>query len=151
MAVEIPARGKRGAKLPPLPKWIKPAALWLFERQMKAKGAPLGYLTTIGAKSGVERRVPLRVFVEGDAQWLVVASLGGSAGNPAWLHNLRAHPDRVTFEVDGSTHKVSARTLGPEERAVAWTRIVRDAPNFGDYEKSTDRVIPVIQLTRTDT
>lgn len=151
MAVEIPARGTRGAKLPQLPTWLKPAGLWLYERQMKAKGMHIGHLTTIGAKSGVERRVPLRVFVVDKDRWLVVASLGGSAGNPAWLHNLRAHPTLVTFEVDGSRYKVAARTLDPEERDVAWKRIVREAPTFGEYEQNTDRVLPVVELTKTDT
>lgn len=148
MSVEIPKRGSRGAKIPNPPAVIKRPMMWVFEQVMKLRGAPLAYLTTVGAKSGAERMVPLRVFDDGPDRWLVVASLAGSPKNPAWLHNLKAHPDKVRLRIDKTTVPVTASTLGPADRDVAWERIVREAPDFGTYQRSTDRVIPVVRLTR---
>ncbi len=148
MSVEIPKRGSRGATVPNPPAIIKRPMMWVFEQVMKLRGAPLAHLTTIGAKSGVERTVPLRVFDDGPDRWLVVASLAGSPKNPAWLHNLKAHPDRVRLRIGDTTMPVTPTTLDPAERDVVWERIVREAPDFGGYQRGTDRVIPVVRLTR---
>jgi deazaflavin-dependent oxidoreductase (nitroreductase family) len=150
VSIDIPPRGSRGANVPDLPKPLKLIGLKLFEIVKRLQRAPLGQLTTVGAKSGVERTVPLRRFDEGPGQWLVVASLGGAARNPAWLHNLAAHPDRATVEVGGRSVPVTATTLSGSERDAAWQRIVAAAPGFADYQAGTDRLIPVVRLTRRD-
>ncbi len=150
MSIEIPKRGTRGSSLANLPGPLKKVLLGLFELVVKLKKEPMGVLTTIGAKSGVERRNPLRPFDDGPGRWLVVASFGGAASSPAWLHNLKAHPDQVGFEVNGHRVRVSPATLTGAERDTAWERIVREAPQFAAYQKSTDRVIPVVRLTRIE-
>ena len=137
--------------MPNLPGPLKRVALGAFEVVQRLKGMPLVHLTTVGAKSGLERTVPLRVFAEGPDQWLVVASLGGAPQNPAWLHNLAAHPDQVTLRLGKDTFPVTPQTLAGAERDRAWARVVRDAPSFGAYQTSTDRVIPVVRLTRAVT
>ena len=105
-------------------------------------------LTTIGAKSGEERAVPLNWFPSDDGAWLVVASSGASARNPAWYHNLAAHPDRVRIDVDRQRIDVTAEQLHGEERARAWESIVAASPMYRDYAAATDREIPVIRLAR---
>ena len=148
MSIEIPRRGSRGAHIPDLPKPLKWLGLKAFEAVMRIRRAPLAELTTIGAKSGVERTVPLRVFKDGPDQWLVVASLAGAPQNPAWLHNLAAHPDQVTLQVDGQRLPVTPETVDGPEREAVWQRIISEAPDFAGYQSGTDRVIPVVRLTR---
>jgi deazaflavin-dependent oxidoreductase (nitroreductase family) len=58
-------------------------------------------LTTIGRKSGRERQTPVGWFPGKDDGWLIVASAAGAARNPAWFHNLAAHPDKVWMEMPG--------------------------------------------------
>jgi deazaflavin-dependent oxidoreductase (nitroreductase family) len=109
-------------------------------------GQPLVYLTTVGAKSGQRRTVPVMGFRD-EGSWLIVASMGGAAGHPAWFYNLAAHPDRVEIEVEGRKSAAAPETLGGAERAAAWERITREQPRFADYETKTDRQIPVVRLT----
>src|SRR5262249_44640879 len=68
-------------------------------------GHMLILLPDIGARSGMERVTPLGCFPQGDGRYVVVASNGGSPANPAWFHNLKAHP-RIEVEFDGETFTV---------------------------------------------
>jgi deazaflavin-dependent oxidoreductase (nitroreductase family) len=110
-------------------------------------GMDLLYLTTVGAKSGQKRVSPVARFADGDDAWLVVASNGGSAKNPSWYHNLRAHPDQVSMEFGGATRPVTVEELSGDRRDAAWQRIVATNPRFGGYPKKTARTIPVLRLT----
>ncbi len=84
---------------------------------------------------------------EGDGAWLIVASKGGSKTHPAWLNNMIKHPDDIWLEVGKRKMKVHADALTGAAREEAYGRIAAEAPNYGDYPKKTDRVIPVIRLT----
>lgn len=108
---------------------------------------PLVLLTTKGAKSGEERVVALGGFQEGDDSWLIVASKGGSKTHPAWLNNMVKHPENIWLEVGKRKMKVHAEALTGAAREEAYGRIAAEAPNYGEYPKKTDRVIPVIKLT----
>src|SRR5215475_4750390 len=110
----------------------------------KFQGMDLLYLTTVGAKSGEKRQVTVSRFADGDDSWLVVASMGGAAHNPAWYHNIAAHPDQVWVEVGGQQHRVTATQLEGDEREQAWQRITQSQPRYAGYQTKTDRVIPVI-------
>lgn len=110
------------------------------------EGAPLLLLHSTGAKSGAERISPM-MYQSVDDDWAVFASYAGRAENPAWYHNLKAHPD-ATIEVGTDTVEVTARELPPEERDPIWERQKELAPGFADYEKNTSRIIPVLILTR---
>jgi deazaflavin-dependent oxidoreductase (nitroreductase family) len=112
-------------------------------------GRHLVVLHTVGAKTGEARPNPVRGFQEGDG-WLVAASYAGQAIDPAWAHNLRAHPEldvEVATDAGVQTVAVRATELPRAERDAAWVGIVAEAPGFADYEKQTDRVIPVFRLT----
>jgi deazaflavin-dependent oxidoreductase (nitroreductase family) len=111
------------------------------------QGMDLLYLTTVGARSGEKRQVPVSRYAEPDGSWLVVASSGGSAGNPGWYHNIAANPDSVWAEVSGTTHRVRVEQLEGEPRERAWAEIVSRAPRYDGYRSKTDRQIPVLRLT----
>jgi deazaflavin-dependent oxidoreductase (nitroreductase family) len=97
-----------------------------------------------GAKSGAERISPLAYQKVGGA-YAIFASKAGAPANPAWYHNLLAHP-KTTIEVGTEVIEVTARVAGPQEREPIWTRQKENAPNFAEYEKKTDRQIPVVIL-----
>ncbi|NKY86315.1 nitroreductase family deazaflavin-dependent oxidoreductase [Nocardia veterana] len=110
------------------------------------QGIDLLYLTTVGAKSGQRRRVTVARFPDSKG-WLIAASMGGSRDNPAWYHNIAAHPDQVWAEVGGREFPVHVEQLEGAERAAAWERICSEQPRFRGYEEKTDRAIPVLRLT----
>lgn len=110
------------------------------------EGATLLLLHTTGAKSGKPRVNPLVVF-DIDGTMAIVGSYAGADHDPAWLHNLRAHP-RAHIEIGADAYDVQAREMSPAERDAAFARIVDMAPGFGEYQANTDRVIPVIELKR---
>lgn len=103
-------------------------------------------LTTVGSKSGLERKTPLAYFPD-DAGWLVVASYAGAARNPDWYYNLAAHPERVSIEFGGRRESVVAEQLHGAERDAAWRRITAASERFAEYQSKTDRELPVIRLT----
>lgn len=113
------------------------------------EGANMILINTVGARTGAVRTSPLVYFPQEDGSLLIVASKAGAPTNPDWYHNVLANP---VFDVEVGTRRfpVEATELTPEERAEAWPRIVAAAPNFGDYERKTDRLIPVIRLTPKD-
>jgi deazaflavin-dependent oxidoreductase (nitroreductase family) len=118
--------------------------------RMTMRGVPLLVLTTVGARSGHKRMVPLTWFPDNPAaadRRLVVASLGGAPNHPNWFYNLARNPDRVWIEVGRRRLKVRPETLAGAERDEAYRRVVAAFPGYGGYEQKTDRLIPVIRLT----
>jgi deazaflavin-dependent oxidoreductase (nitroreductase family) len=155
MAFEKTSRGSYGTSVPsftlPVMKFMNNQMIKRARRSSASGGKVMGLdplvLTTVGAKTGQQRQTLLGSFPDGDGAWLVVASAGGAMANPAWYHNLAAHPDQAQIEVGGSTVKVTAAQLAGPERDAAWKRITAAQPRYAGYEKKTDRVIPVIRLT----
>jgi deazaflavin-dependent oxidoreductase (nitroreductase family) len=112
------------------------------------RGRPVIILYTIGAKSGKLRKTPL-MRVEHDGEYAVVASKGGAEANPTWYYNLKANP-QVELRDLGEQHDYVARELEGEERDLWWARAVETWPDYQEYTKKTDRLIPLFVLTRTD-
>jgi deazaflavin-dependent oxidoreductase (nitroreductase family) len=108
------------------------------------EGAPLLLLHTTGAKSGAERISPMMYLADGD-RYLVFASKAGADTHPAWYHNLLAQPE-VTAEIGDDTITATATPLPREERDRFYAIQAELYPGFADYEKKTDRVIPVVAL-----
>jgi deazaflavin-dependent oxidoreductase (nitroreductase family) len=106
----------------------------------------MALLHHVGVRSGVERLNPLGYFTDED-RIFVVASFGGSDVNPAWYRNLLANP-RTTVEIGSETIPVTARELTGAERDERFTKIAETMPMFGDYQRKTTRVIPVVELVR---
>jgi deazaflavin-dependent oxidoreductase (nitroreductase family) len=109
-------------------------------------GKPLMVLTTTGAKTGEPRTAIVTYHKDGD-RWAIAASKGGDPKDPLWLHNLEAQPD-VTIEVDNEHVPVHAVITSGAERDRLWNDHVAAFPEFGEYPKKTDRVIPMILLER---
>lgn len=108
-------------------------------------GAPLLLLHTTGAKSGEQRVNPVMYQDLGDGRLAIFASYAGLDVNPAWYHNIVAHPD-VTVEVGTGTRSFRARTADLAERDPIWTKQKADYPGFAEYESKTTREIPVVIL-----
>ena len=111
-------------------------------------GRSLVLLHHVGARTGAERTSPLAHLRDGDDAWLVAASKAGAPDNPDWFHNLRAHPEVSIETPDDGVVEVRAEELQGEERDRAWERFKQMSDGFRGYEEKTDRVIPVLALTR---
>jgi deazaflavin-dependent oxidoreductase (nitroreductase family) len=109
------------------------------------EGMPLLLLHHTGAKSGQARVNPVAYLDDGD-RYVIFASKAGAPTNPGWYHNLKADPN-VSIEVGGDTLDVVAGEAEGGERERLYNAQVERAPTFADYQKKTDRVIPVIVLT----
>ncbi|HVC22433.1 MAG TPA: nitroreductase family deazaflavin-dependent oxidoreductase [Candidatus Dormibacteraeota bacterium] len=109
------------------------------------EGAPLLLLHSTGARSGEARINPVMYLADGD-RYLVFASKGGSPSNPAWYHNLMAHPE-ATIEVGRDTLEVRAVPLTGKERDELYQRQSTLYPGFAEYQAKTKRTIPVVALT----
>jgi deazaflavin-dependent oxidoreductase (nitroreductase family) len=101
-------------------------------------------LEHVGAKSGKLRTTPLVYMPHGES-FLVVASKGGYPKHPAWLHNLRAHPD-TEVQVGRRRVRVRAREADASERRRLWPKAADYNPHWGRYRKRTLREIPLVLL-----
>ena len=106
--------------------------------------SPVLLLLTTGRKSGKERTTPL-LFLRDGVNYIMVASNGGTAGDPAWWLNLQKDPEAIV-EVGGWTLRVRAEEVKGEEKRRLWTRLVEMYPLYESYRRRTDREIPVISL-----
>jgi deazaflavin-dependent oxidoreductase (nitroreductase family) len=143
--------GTRGAFQPGasvMMRLVNKAVVGRIRHSGRAMGLNALILTTVGAKSGALRTTPVGWFPGNGDSWLIVASAGGTARNPAWYHNIAAHPDQVRIEVNGQTIPVTAEQLHGADRDQAWQQITTSARRFAGYQRKTDRELPVIRLVR---
>jgi deazaflavin-dependent oxidoreductase (nitroreductase family) len=130
---------------PVIDRWSMP----LTRGRLKvAMGQPILLLHTRGARSGQPRTTPLLYTPHRDA-FVIVASKAGAEHHPAWYHNIRAHPDAVAVEVDGSRIAVRPRVVEGSERVELWQRVNDNYNGYETYQKRAGgRVIPVVLLER---
>lgn len=107
-------------------------------------GLPNLVLTVIGRKSGIARSTPLLCVPYGE-DILIAGSNFGGPKEPMWVKNIEANPE-VTVQFRRRTTPMVARRLEGDERAAAWSHMVRTWPNFARYEQRTDRRIKVFLL-----
>jgi deazaflavin-dependent oxidoreductase (nitroreductase family) len=107
---------------------------------------PLVLLTTTGAKSGQPRTSPLVYTMDGD-RYIIIASKGGAPAHPDWYHNLRANP-RVTLEVGAEQFEAQAEIVSGTERTRLYDQMAAVMPFFAEYQRNTEREIPVVVLSR---
>jgi deazaflavin-dependent oxidoreductase (nitroreductase family) len=111
------------------------------------EGRRLVLLTMVGAKSGQRRTTPLASSVDGD-RLVIAASNGGQDKHPDWYYNVLANP-RVTVEVGTEEFEATAKEITDRaERDRLYAGMVAEMPGFADYEKQTDRLIPIVVLER---
>jgi deazaflavin-dependent oxidoreductase (nitroreductase family) len=112
------------------------------------KGARLLLLTTTGARSGKERINPLAFTRDGD-NFVIIASKGGSPTHPDWYHNILANPEvgvEVATPSGVDQFRAHARIAEGEERQRLYDAQAKVMPNFAEYQKKTQREIPVVVL-----
>jgi F420H(2)-dependent quinone reductase len=114
---------------------------------LRDTGLPVIVVTMRGNKSGKVRKIAL-MRVEHDGEYALVASQGGAPTHPVWYHNLQAHPDEVIIQDGPVPFPVQVRQVSGAERAEWWTRAVAAYPPYAEYQKKTDREIPVFVATR---
>ena len=111
------------------------------------EGAPMILITHKGAKSGIERTSPLVYTRDGD-RVVIIASMGGAPNHPAWFHNIKANP-QVQVEIGDERYLADAEILaGGDEHRRLYDQQAALMPNFKEYQDKTDRVIPVVVLTK---
>jgi deazaflavin-dependent oxidoreductase (nitroreductase family) len=109
-------------------------------------GTPLLLLSTIGARTGLERLTPLAYTRDGE-RYVVIASNGGSTHHPAWFHNLLAH-ELVTVEVGTERFAARVKVSVEPERSRLYSAQATLLPNFAKHALATTRQIPVVILER---
>jgi deazaflavin-dependent oxidoreductase (nitroreductase family) len=134
-------------------KWVRDQ-VELYERTGGREGGtlpnrtePVVVFTTRGAKSGKVRKNPL-MRVEHDGTYAMVASLGGAPEHPTWYYNVKAHPDEVTVQDGDQVWDGVAREVTGAEKAEWWERAVAAFSDYADYQRKTDREIPVFVVER---
>jgi F420H(2)-dependent quinone reductase len=113
----------------------------LFGRMGKS---PILLLNTVGRKTGRKRSSPLLYVMDGE-DFVIIASKGGAAAHPAWYLNLRANPE-ATVEIGDREVRVEAEVADPEEKARLWQKMVKMYPTYNDYQRKTEREIPLLIL-----
>ena len=101
--------------------------------------------TTTGAKSGIKRYVPL-MRVEEDGKYAMVASKGGAPQHPSWYFNVKAHPEVQVLDGDVWTTMTARELPEGDEREHWWTLAVAAFPPYADYQRKTERTIPIFLL-----
>lgn len=107
---------------------------------------PCLVLTTLGARSGAPRAVPL-FCLSIDGRLMIIGSMGGAHRNPPWFHNLVKNP-AVTVEKDGETFAARAVVTTGAERDYFFAKFCATYPIFAEYQAGTARVIPIVELVR---
>jgi len=103
-------------------------------------------VTTIGRKSGQPRTRPLYATKDGN-DYIVLASFGGAPQHPDWYQNLQANP-QVTVQDRNRTLSTIASTVDDEaDRERLWSKMTTIYPTYNDYQRRTERKIPVVRLS----
>ena len=104
-------------------------------------------LFTSGRKTGAERRHAL-IFQEDEDRYVVVASKGGADEHPEWYQNLKTNPE-VQVQIKGDRFDALARDASGAERDRLWAKMAEVWPDYDNYQKKTDREIPIVVLEPT--
>ena len=116
---------------------------------LRDTGLPIVVVTTRGNRSGKIRKFAL-MRVEHEGEYALMGSMGGAPKDPEWVHNLRADPEAVMIQDGPEPFDVTVREVDGEERATWWERAVVAYPPYADYQRLTERRIPVFVATRRD-
>ena len=143
----------QGDYVPSSAQWVR-EQVEAYERSggqqantLRDTGLPVIIVTMRGNKTGKVRKIALmRVFHDGE--YALVASKGGAPEHPVWYYNLEAKPDEVTIQDGSEPFEVRVRQVTGEERAAWWERAVAAYPPYAEYQKRTDREIPVFVASR---
>lgn len=109
---------------------------------LRDTGLPVIIVTHKGNKTGAIRKTPLMRVRDG-ASYVLVASQGGAPKDPVWAHNVRAQPD-IELRDETVVRNMRVREVrDAAERSRLWDLAVAAYPPYADYQKKTERIIPV--------
>jgi deazaflavin-dependent oxidoreductase (nitroreductase family) len=108
-------------------------------------GSPILLLTTTGRKTGRSRTWPLTYLQDEGGSFIVAASNGGQPKHPGWYLNLRANP-HVVVQHGEQTYAMIAEVAKGDERLRLWSRLIEAYPAYADYQRKTERQIPIVVL-----
>jgi deazaflavin-dependent oxidoreductase (nitroreductase family) len=109
--------------------------------------APIVLLTVRGARSGIERTVPLLYFTDGE-DVIVMASSFGRPRYPAWYHNLKANPDVTLYSRGREGRYRAAETEGADrDRLYALAATLYRGYNIYEDRVEGIRRVPVMRLS----
>jgi deazaflavin-dependent oxidoreductase (nitroreductase family) len=115
---------------------------------LRDTGMPVVIVTNVGAKTGAVRKTPL-MRVEHEGAYAAVGSKGGAPQNPVWVYNLRKNP-QVVVQDGAQKWDMTAREVTGDERAAWWERAVAAYQPYAQYQRKTDRLIPLFVLERME-
>lgn len=101
-------------------------------------------LTTTGRKTGKRRTTPL-LYVRDGNRLVIIASNGGRAIDPSWWMNLKRNPIAMVQVKRLKETVYAQRAIGSEKERL-WRLMTRVYPAYDEYQKKTDRDIPVVVL-----
>lgn len=137
-----------GEYVPSPEKWVRDQ-VELYESSggtegttLRDTGLPVVVVTSLGARSGKIRKTPL-MRVEHEGAYALVASQGGAPEHPTWYHNVTKHP-LIELQDGPVRQDMKVREVTGEEKAVWWERAVAAFPNYAEYQRRTDREIPLL-------
>lgn len=137
-----------GEYVPSPEKWVRDQ-VELYESSggtegttLRDTGLPVVVVTSLGARSGKIRKTPL-MRVEHEGAYALVASQGGAPVHPTWYHNVTQHP-LIELQDGPDRQDMTVREVTGEEKAVWWDRAVAAFPNYAEYQRRTDREIPLL-------
>ena len=143
----------QGTYVPSPAQWVRDQ-VETYERSggqqantLRDTGLPVIIVTMRGKKTGNIRKIGL-MRVEHNGEYALVASKGGAPKHPVWYYNLLANPDEVTIQDGPEPFEVRVRQVTGDERRAWWERAVAAYPPYAEYQKRTDREIPVFVATR---
>ena len=144
----------QGQYVPSARQWVRDQ-VEAYERSggqeantLRDTGLPVIIVTMRGNKSGNIRKIAL-MRVEHDGEYALIGSKGGAPKHPEWYYNLVANPAEVTIQDGAQPFPVEVRQVSGDERRVWWERAVAAYAPYAEYQKRTDREIPVLIATRT--
>ena len=137
-----------GEYVPSPEKWVRDQ-VELYESSggtegttLRETGLPVVVVTSLGARSGKIRKTPL-MRVEHDGAYALVASQGGAPEHPTWYHNVTKHP-LIELQDGPVRQDMTVREVTGEEKAIWWERAVAAFPNYAEYQRRTEREIPLL-------
>jgi deazaflavin-dependent oxidoreductase (nitroreductase family) len=143
--------GLDGEYIPSAAQWVRDQVA-TYERSsgreantLRDTGLPVVIVTMRGKQSGAIRKIAL-MRVEHDGDYALVGSMGGAPQHPVWVHNLRSDP-HVQIQDGPEPHEYTVREIEGDERATWWDLAVQAFPNYAEYQKRTQRHIPVFLAT----
>ena len=109
---------------------------------LRDTGLPVIIVTHTGNKTGAIRKTPLMRVKDGHS-YVLVGSLGGAPTDPVWVHNLRVNAE-VEIRDESVVQSMRAREVKDNaERSRLWELCVAAFPPYADYQKRTERQIPL--------